>query len=339
MQRMGWKIGVLVMIIGALGGRAQSGLIEIEARVDKNVITIGDRITYTITIRHAPGVRVENPGPGVNLGMFEIKDYQIHEPVEKDGFIQESFEYRISVYDTGRFVIPPFPVAFFTSDTTQQPQIITSDPVEIYVESVLTSADAELKDIKPPLTIPFDYRKWIVLGLAGLLGVLLLGGGYYVYRKRQRGEPIFSKEIIQPAHEIAFSELEQLLNSGLMARKEWKTFFTLLSDILRRYVENRFFVPAMEDTTSELMYALREMNIETAALEKLEKTLEVCDLVKFARYEPDVREVDRVIQQARDFIEATKLEFQTVEVLQKVDAEIPENGRQAAAKTLGKGNV
>ncbi|NOX37127.1 MAG: protein BatD [Calditrichaeota bacterium] len=338
MRRIGWKIGALMLIIGALGVRAQSGLIEIEARVDKNVITIGDRITYTITIRHAPNVRVENPGPGVNLGMFEIKDYQIHEPVETDGIIQETFEYVISVYDTGRFVIPPFPVAFFASDTTPHPQIITSDPVEIYVESVLKSADAELKDIKPPLTIPVDYRRWVMLGLIGLLAILLLGGGYYYYRKRQRGEPIFRKEVIQPAHEIAYSEIEQLLNSGLMSCGEWKTFFTLLSDILRRYVENRFFVPAMEDTTSELMYALREMNIETAALDNLEKTLELCDLVKFARYEPVAKEVDRAIQQARNFIEATKLEFQAVEVLEKVDAEIPENGRQAAPKTSGKGN-
>ncbi len=321
-------VGMVVFIWMASGLSESASLIEIEASVDRNRITIGDRVTYTLTIRHAPALRVENPGPGVNLGMFEINDYRIGEPVERDGVVEQTFTYVISVYDTGRFVIPPFPVAFFPSDTATTPQIITSEAVEIDVESVLQSADAELRDIKPPLEIPIDYRRWMWAGLLLLLVMALAGAGYFYYRKRQRGQPLFRKEVIRPAHEMAFSELQQLLHSDLPKRGEWKIFFTLLSEIVRRYVEHRFFIPAMEDTTSELMYALREMNIDSQALDQLEGALELCDLVKFARYVPDGNEVHQAVQRVRHFIEATRLEFQAVEVLEKVESQVPENGRQ-----------
>ena len=51
-------------------------LIEVNSSVDTSRITIGDRITYTLSIDHVDTMRVEKPGAGVNLGQFEIKDYK-----------------------------------------------------------------------------------------------------------------------------------------------------------------------------------------------------------------------------------------------------------------------
>lgn len=272
-------------------------------------------------ITHQKGVRIVEPGPGVNLGMFEIKDYKIGKPETHGNQVVEKYQYFISVFDTGHFQIPPFPVAFFPADSSQKPQIIRSEPISIYVKSVLTRADAELKDIKPPIGIPFNYRTWIFIGGGILILLALVAFGWWYWRQRQKGKPVFRRETIRPAHEMALEELEQLLASPLQEQKRWKEFFTILSDILRRYVEKRFFVPAMENTTGELLQSLEEVDVSEESLQYLESVLQLADLVKFARYTPAGHEVNAAIQQSRKFIELTRLEFQPVEVEEPVEHE------------------
>jgi len=326
-------IGILFLV-----GLAQQSLIEINAQVDKSVITIGDRVTYTLEIIHDKNLKIQQPGPGANLGQFEIKDYRILEPREVNGKIFERFEYVISVFDTGRFVIPPFPVAFATSDTAKNYQIIKSDPVEIYVKSILKSADAKLKDIKPPLEIPFDYWRLLRWILGGLLLILLLAGGYYYYRKRKQGEPLFRKEVIRPAHEVALERLSALKQSSLLQEKQYKTFFIELSNIVRDYIEHRYFVKAMEETTAEILESLRELELNGDSLQKLQNVLQISDLVKFAKFLPDEEEIQTAFQNVESFISETKLEFETVEVTEPVqeseDLKNPELTDEANGKSM-----
>lgn len=305
---------------------AQTSLIEVAAAVDKSTITIGDRIKYTLTITRDKDLRIEQPGPGANLGMFEIKEYEIHEPVEQAGKIIEKFEYSISVYDTGKFIIPPFPVAFFPSDTSKEFQLITSEPIEIFVESVLAGGDAEIRDIKPPLPVPFDYFRLILIIAIITLLLSALIFGYIYYKKRKKGEPLFRKEIILPAHEIAFEELHKLLASSYLADNQYKIFFSELSDINRKYVENRFFIKALEETTTELMESLEDIELDERAVDKLQEVLDLSDLVKFAKYIPDQNEVNSAIQNTKEFIESTRLVFKPVEVLKEMEGEESSGG-------------
>jgi len=233
-------------------------LIRVSAEVDKSVITIGDRIHYTITVSHHRNLHIEQPGPGANLGQFEIKDYNISEKIEEGDLVTQKFEYTISVFDTGKFVIPPFPIAFAESDTSKDYQLIYSEPIEIYVKSVLTSENAEIKDIKPPLSVPFNYRRWIFIGLATL--VIIIGAlfTYYYLKQKKKGVKLFKKEVIRPAHEIALENLDTLEKKmpSMYENGEHKQFFTELSLILRTYLENRFFIEALEKTTSEIEQSL-----------------------------------------------------------------------------------
>jgi hypothetical protein len=300
---------------------AQSSLIEVAAEVDKSTITIGDRVKYTLTITRNKNLRIEQPGPGANLGMFEIKEYEIHESVEKDDNIIEKFDYSISVYDTGKFVIPPFPVAFFPSDTSKEFQLITSEPIEIFVESVLAGGDAEIRDIKPPLPVPYNYFRLILIIALIVLLLSSLIFGYIYYQKRKKGEPLFRKEIIRPAHEIAIEELNKLLAGSYLSDKQFKLFFSELSDINRNYVENRFFIKALEETTTELFESIQGMELDENAVDKLREVLDLSDLVKFAKYAPEQKEIDSAIQNTWGFIELTRLEFKPVEVLKEMGEE------------------
>jgi len=317
-----YLLPVLFGLILSTSGLVAQSLIRVQAEVDKSVITIGDRVTYTLTIQHEKGLHIEQPGPGANLGQFEIKDYHIEDSVEKDNLVTQQFKYEISVFDTGSFVIPPFPVAFSESDTSRKYQLIQSEPIEIFVKSVLTSEDAEIKDIKPPISIPFNYRKWILYGSAGLLiiaGTLLV---LYIIRQRKRGIPLFRKEVIRPAHEIALEALAEL-------KPEWqqmlengghKLLFTRLSEIMRQYLENRFFVKALEETTYEIIESLKDLELSGEAERQAQEILELSDLVKFAKYIPQKDETQSIFEKIGLFIEETKIVFEPVENKIEVDA-------------------
>ena len=314
-----WLFNILFAVILFVTAMAQTSLIEVTAEVDKSVITIGDRITYSLKIKRDKNLKIEQPGPAANLGMFEIKDYDIHDPVEENGTIVEQFDYVISVYDTGKFVIPPFPVAFFPSDTSKEYQIIKSEPIDITVKSLLSAENNEIKDIKPPLLIPINYWRIIVISGGSLILIAVIIFVIYYYKRKKQGKPLFRKEIIRPAHEIAFEDLEQLIAKSYLEEKKYKEFFSELSNILRHYLENRFFITAMEETTTELLESLQEIDLQNGALEKVREVLDLSDLIKFAKYEPQKHEIEKTIELTKDFIHITHLEFKAVEFEEEAD--------------------
>lgn len=300
---------------------AQSPLIEVEASVGKSVITIGDRLTYTLKISREKGMRIREPGKGTNLGMFEIKDYVVHDSVTIKNRIVQQFDYVISVYDTGKFVIPPYPIAFLPSDTSTQYQFITSEPLEIYVESVVNDENAQLRDIRPPFGIPVNYWRMVLMIGSLVLGIVALAIAYWLYRRRKQDQSVLHKEILYPAHEIALEDLHKLLATGLLQNFQYKLFYSELSDIVRRYIERRFFVQAMEETTTELLASLKEEQIASGNVNMVREILNPCDLVKFAKYVPVDSETESTVQLVRDFIERTKIEFEAVESSAETEAE------------------
>ena len=303
------------------GAESSSELITVKAEVDKAVITIGDRITYALTIEYDSHLKIEQPGPGANLGQFEIKDYAIHEPFEKKGLISQTFDYEISVFDTGTFIIPPFPVAFAESDTSRDYQIIQSEPIEITVNSVLTAEDNEIRDIKPPLDIPANYRRLIITGTIIIFSIILILLILYYFRWQKKGIPLFRKEPIRPAHEIALQDLNTLQQEWreLFQQGEFKQIYTRISEILRHYLENRYFLKALEETTSEIKDSLIDIDLETELQIQVMQVLEYSDLVKFAKFVPSENNIQENLNSAEIFIHSTKLIFEKFETDNKSD--------------------
>ena len=291
------------------------GLIEVRAEVDTSVITIGDRITYSIIIDRDENLRTARPGEGLNLGQFEIKGYDFPEPQHQNGRVIERFNFNISVYDTGHYAIPPFPVAYFLDDTTTKYSIIEAPAVPIFVKSVMGSDDAgTLKDIKEPIDIPFDYWFWSLVAAAVILLVVAAWLLYYFIKKhREKGYLFSPPPPPRPAHEIALEELEKLFASDLLQKKLFKAFFSRLSEIMRIYLEGRYFIAALEKTTAEIMKELNRQEQNEEGRNMLEQLLTLSDLVKFAKYLPEDAEISRSKTQAMDFVNQTKLIFETPE--------------------------
>jgi hypothetical protein len=106
---------------------------------------------------------------------------------------------------------------------------------------------------------------------------------------------------------VALEALRKLRESDLLATGQIKAFYIELSEIVRRYIEGRYFVPALELTTGELMDDLKQVTLEPDARDMLRDLLELSDLVKFAKYAPASEEHERAPQLAESFVETTKL--------------------------------
>ena len=305
-------------------------LIEVQSEVDTSIITIGDRINYSITIDRNKDLQIAKPGEGLNLGMFAIMDYEFHDPVEKDGRLIEKYKFNISVYDTGKFTIPPFPIAYFPEDTNKQFKIIEAPAIDIFVQSVISGDDAkELKDIKFPIYIPFNYFFWISMAVIVILVAVITYLGYLLWKRRKEKGYLFSPPSPpRPAHEIALEALEELYNSNLLEEKQFKKFFSRLSEIIRAYLEGRYFLSALEETTTEIMDDAKQHIDEKNLLDDLKNILELSDLIKFAKYIPVEKEIDESKAQSLNFIDATKLIYEIIEDAGQ-DKDLPQQENEA----------
>ena len=283
-------------------------IISLEAKVDKNKITIGDLIQYSIVVTRDENVDVEMPDLGANLGAFEIRDYNDPDPEKRNGEIVQRREYSISTYDIGDYEIPPVTVRYSVGEDSVWKEL-TTENIKITVESMKPSEAGDIRDIKPPLEIERDLMRIMRFVAAGVI-IVLIGILVFIYIKRRREGKSFipyRDKPKRPPHEIALEELEQLLGGQLLEKGEIKPFYIRISEIIRRYIEGRFFIIAIEMTTTQLINNMNEAEIEKEDVQLVEDFLMQCDLVKFAKYIPTSEEHQKVIDQAFEVVNKTKI--------------------------------
>lgn len=203
----------------------------------------------------------------------------------------------ITSWDSGSYYIPP--VKF--SATSKSNALI----INVLLPNI--DANSELKDIKGPLDDNIgwsDIWPWLVLILIILLSIFT----YKKYFNKKKKTVVVKKNIQTPAHILALNSLKKLENKKLIDKKDIKEYYSSISEIIRRYIENRFNFPALELTTYEIL------NIITAIIKKeesisLKNILEISDLVKFAKKIPDQIENVKNLNLATDFVKKTKKEI------------------------------
>jgi len=288
--------------------QAEKSLISVESSVDRATITIGDRILYSLKITTDPKIKLEPLVLGSNLGAFEVKDYKIYDPERtKDGKVINKSEYVITTYTTGEYVIPPITINY--TDPQGEKKQIKSESLFILVKSVGASeSDKEdIRGLKPPIQIRGSY--WSYLIILPIL-VLLGAGGFLYYRHRAKGLALLQipEELQKPAWEVALLELDDLENSDLLKKKQVKKYFTILSDIVRKYMERRYKISALDRTTEEIKGEIKRAKLEQGIAELTYILLCFCDLVKFAKYIPSNEEIEKSLNDAYNIINMTKLE-------------------------------
>ncbi|MEA1874619.1 MAG: hypothetical protein U9N51_09380 [Bacteroidota bacterium] len=145
---------------------------------------------------------------------------------------------------------------------------------------------------------------WWLLALI----VLVLAAIYY-FRYYKKGKPVFhvKEKVQEPAHVIAFRELERIRNEKLWLKNQIKGFYTELTDTFRKYLENRFDLLAMEKTSAEIMDDLNKTKyLEDDLVIKLHEVLQRADFVKFAKSMPLPDENEKSLKLIWEIVDRSK---------------------------------
>lgn len=294
---------------GVKGGNPDT-LVTVNANVDKARTTIGDKINYKITVEFPENIEVFFPETKEKIGGFAVKDFAVSDTEKENGRITREHIYVLETYKTGSYIIPAFDIKY--KKKLKSEAEVDKTP-EIFVEVVTTlDADAsDVRDIKPPVSLHKSYyRLYIIIGI--VFGVLLLAAVvlHFIYhRKRQE---IDSVPEPLPAHQIAYNDLEHLSTLDLISQGQIKEYYYRLSNIVRHYIENRFNLMAPERTTEEFLAEMMVTDrLSGDHKELVGNFLEHCDMVKFAAYGPDSREIEN------SFNSAIKLVDETREIVQE----------------------
>ncbi len=308
------RTGIILFTLLILGGVLAQEQVTIDSRVDRAKILIGDVVRYSLRISQAEGVQVEMPSPGSNLGQFELRDYKVLPPQKKEGRTLLGADYLISTFDTGEYEIPALTIRYtLKGDTTRH--LLRSEPIKILVQSLNPSEAGDIRDIKPPLVPPRDWKS-ILLKVAGaVLLVALAVAAWWIWRRRRQGKGLLPERQTppRPAHEVALEALHALVASDWLAAGKHKAWHSELADILRRYVEGRYGIDALEMTSRQLLDALATYGLAEPWPARLQDLFTLCDMAKFAKYIPEPAETGRLTATAFDFVEATKLVWTTPE--------------------------
>lgn len=204
-----------------------------------------------------------------------------------NGMLTLRQDIRVFAFDSASLFIPPFPL-LLDSDTIYTNALALKVVVPFDVE-----VDPQrYADIKAPLTPAFvlwDYSGWFFLVLGILLWVAIGYGGYLYYKKRnvKKEEGAEPAAVVLSPYEEAMQALTLLDEKKLWQQGLNKQFYTELVDILRIYIERRFYVSAMEKTSYEILTEMRRVEgVTQSSMQNLKQVLTLSDLVKFAKYVP-----------------------------------------------------
>jgi hypothetical protein len=321
------KIGlfILLLLTPAVTSLLMAQEVSVTAVLDTTRIFIGDHVTYTVT--------VEQPA-GLVLGLKPLKDtlagnVEILAGPETDTLIlpgeriRYTGRYVVTSFDSGRYEIPPYYAELSDKNGIKRYYSDYSFLEVIRVKIAPQDTSAAIFDIIDPYRAPVTFGELLPWILLAIVTAAAIWGAVLLFRKLRKTKP--APEIIinpDPAHIIAFRELEQLKNEQLWQKGEIKQYYSRLTEILRRYLENRYHVYSMEMTTAETLEVLVKSGFRRdEQYSRLKSVLTGADLVKFAKYMPEPLENDQYYTDAWNFVDATRIREQIV-------PDIPADGKE-----------
>jgi hypothetical protein len=158
--------------------------------------------------------------------------------------------------------------------------------------------ELDIRGIKGPVHIPSSYA-WIAWTFAALAAAVAL---WFAWRKLKTRKKAPKTLAVIPPHRRA---KDRLRNVNELLSDPY-AYCSLVSDVIRTYLEERFDLHAPERTTEEFLEEMRSSAVlhpDHKAL--LEDFLSRCDLVKFARFEPTQDELKSLLDSALRFIDET----------------------------------
>jgi hypothetical protein len=312
MKRPFLFITFLTVALTALSGQD----VTVTSAFDTSRIYLGDQINYTVTVEQPSNLVLSLKSLKDTLCKnIEILNGPVTDTTILDGnrlrFISR---YLITSFDSGYYQVPPAYAEIEKDNGIRRFYSNYSFLEVMRVKIAPTDTSAKIFDIIEPYRAPVTIGEILPWVLLAALVAALLWGAIILFRRfrKSKKEP---EEIINPdpAHVIAFRELEKLKEEELWQKGEVKLYYSRLTEIVRQYLENRFGVFSLEMTTSETLEALYKTGFrKDDRYNKLKTILNGSDLVKFAKYKPEASENEQHYHDSWQFVEDTRIKDEVI---------------------------
>jgi hypothetical protein len=295
-----------LLICGAESSYAQTG---VRAYTDTRRITIGDQVKLWLEVKPSSRKDVVQWAkmPDSLAGLEIVEKGKIDTIASKDSFMLRQ-RLLVTGFDSGSFYIPSFVFQISANGVVNQ---YSTDSIPLQVQTIAVDTAKAFKPIKEIVEVKFSIWDYWQLMLAALL---LIGFGIFIwiyfYKNRKTKIPVNTKVPPEKSHEKALRLLEELKAKQLWEQGRSKEYFIELSDIIRVYLEERFGITAMEQTTDELLALLKKQTDGKAELRKvrpeLKLILSTADLAKFAKASPMPHEHSACMAAAVEVVNRTQ---------------------------------
>ena len=257
----------------------------VKAEIDTTNIRIGEQFQLKISVDETQNVII----PKIQLKGLEVIDSTRIDTI-KNSLIRR---YILTGFDSGAFYIPQQQI--FVKN-----QAFLTDSILINIATIaIDTAKVKKFPIKSIKKEPYtfdDFRIYIYLILA-ILAIIGFWIYWFVIRKRKETEDAPTYRTLPPFEE-AILRLNELDEKLLWQNNKIKEYYSELTEIVRGYIERELKVPALENTTDEVLAMIKDFknldSIETSkeTIKKLKDLLQEADLVKFAKSKPLAIEIE-----------------------------------------------
>ena len=312
---------------------------ELLVAVDSTKLRIGEQINIRYQIKGDSLSQIqfaEQP----NFAPFELLEDFPLDTLRSQAHYLFTKKYALIQFDSGTYWIPKQKILINGVGTI-------TDSISIRVNTVVVDTLKQpLFDIKPLVAVKRGYKKLTQQILITVFGLILLILTVFLILRVQK--KLIEKRKELPPFDRALLELKALEEERPRLQEEYKSYYSKLTDVVRRYLEEEANITALESTSRELLKKLEllkdsgKLDLDGETLRSLKRVLEHADLVKFARSAPEfeVATSDRnlvedvVIKTQEALPEPTQEEIEATAAYQKV---LKKQKRQKQFKIAGLG--
>lgn len=311
---MKFRIKILITFLSILlcAEIIQAQQIKATARLDSTNILIGDQIKLFLEIDYPENVAVEFPNVPDTLSEFiEVLAKSKIDTIdlENSALLKQIRSYTITSFDSGSYRIAP---QWFKINVNGIADSVPTNGVTLNVFTMQIDTTRGLTDIKMPYAAPLTLKEVTPY----ILGIILLGAiiflVLYSVKRKKKNKPFFSLPVKpkEPPHIIALRELDRIKNEKIWQKEKTKQYYSEVTDVLRNYIEERFEIRAMEQTTDEILdsFRYRKDLLSEKSFTNLSQILSLADLVKFAKYKPLPDDDNLTLVNSYFFVNDTKKE-------------------------------
>ena len=333
MKRIIFIISLIACVLSA------SAQVYVESKIDSIEILIGEQTSVALSVTAKKGAKVKmpvyEPSQYITPGVEVLAHSDADTSQLDNGLLKITKRYTLTSFDENLYYLPPMTVNVDGKNYKSK-----SLALKVLTVPVDTLHPEKFYPPKGVQSNPFLWSDWEQAFWLSVVFVLICVLTYYLWTRLKENKPVIAKvRIIKklPPHQKALKEIEHIKENKMSVSEDQKTYYTLLTDVLRKYIKARFGFNAMEMTSSEIISRLQQEE-DRKMIDELNELFMTADLVKFAKYSTLINENDANLVNAIEFINTTKLENQPT--VERVEPNLTEADKQnIRSRSVLKGSI